>query len=91
MDCYKTLRVQTELHLSRENLVGLAVLLGCDYIPKVQSGNESPRCANKRVTEVTCVKYALMMPFFHKGIPGVGKEQALKLLRMLKEQTLLQW
>ncbi|TWW68638.1 flap endonuclease GEN homolog 1 [Takifugu flavidus] len=59
VDCYKTSRVQTELHLSRENLVGLAVLLGCDYIPK--------------------------------GIPGVGKEQALKLLRMLKEQTLLQW
>uniref|UniRef100_H3D401 Flap endonuclease GEN homolog 1 n=1 Tax=Tetraodon nigroviridis TaxID=99883 RepID=H3D401_TETNG len=59
VDCYKTSRVQTELHLSRENLVGLAVLLGCDYIPK--------------------------------GIQGVGKEQALKLIRMLKEQTLLQW
>lgn len=35
VDCYRTSRVQTELNLSRENLVGLAVLLGCDYIPKV--------------------------------------------------------
>lgn len=35
VDCYKTSRVQTELCLSRENLVGLAILLGCDYIPKV--------------------------------------------------------
>uniref|UniRef100_A0A3B4ZAP5 GEN1 Holliday junction 5' flap endonuclease n=1 Tax=Stegastes partitus TaxID=144197 RepID=A0A3B4ZAP5_9TELE len=34
VDCYHTSRVQTELHLSRENLVGLAILLGCDYIPK---------------------------------------------------------
>ncbi|KAM9339645.1 flap endonuclease GEN homolog 1 [Symphorus nematophorus] len=58
VDCYKTSRVQTELHLSRENLVGLAIFLGCDYIPK--------------------------------GIPGVGREQALKLIHMLKGQTLLQ-
>ncbi|KAF7643384.1 hypothetical protein LDENG_00240560, partial [Lucifuga dentata] len=34
VDCYRTSRVQTELHLSRENLVGLGILLGCDYIPK---------------------------------------------------------
>ncbi|GAA6228777.1 flap endonuclease GEN homolog 1 [Lates japonicus] len=58
VDCYQTSRVQTELHLSRENLVGLAILLGCDYIPK--------------------------------GIPGVGKEQSLKLIQTLKGQTLLQ-
>ncbi|CAK6961878.1 flap endonuclease GEN homolog 1 [Scomber scombrus] len=58
VDCYRTSRVQTELNLSRENLVGLAVLLGCDYIPK--------------------------------GIPGVGKEQALKLIQTIKGQTLLQ-
>ncbi|XP_054617802.1 flap endonuclease GEN homolog 1 isoform X2 [Dunckerocampus dactyliophorus] len=58
VDCYKTSRVQSEVHLSRENLVGLAILLGCDYIPK--------------------------------GIPGVGKEQALKLIQTLKGQTLLQ-
>ncbi|XP_062266785.1 flap endonuclease GEN homolog 1 [Platichthys flesus] len=58
VDCYRTSRVETELQLSRENMVGLAVLLGCDYIPK--------------------------------GIPGVGKEQALKLIQTLKEQTLLQ-
>lgn len=41
MDCYKTSRVHSELHLCRENLVGLAVLLGCDYIPKVVSGNQT--------------------------------------------------
>ncbi|XP_077366747.1 flap endonuclease GEN homolog 1 [Festucalex cinctus] len=58
VDCYKTSRVQTELCLSRENLVGLAILLGCDYIPK--------------------------------GVPGVGKEQALKLIQTIKGQTLLQ-
>nr|XP_020445453.1 flap endonuclease GEN homolog 1 [Monopterus albus] len=58
VDCYCTSRIQTELHLPRENLVGLAILLGCDYIPK--------------------------------GIPGVGKEQTLKLIQMLKGQTLLQ-
>ncbi|XP_024863193.1 flap endonuclease GEN homolog 1 isoform X2 [Kryptolebias marmoratus] len=58
VDCYQTFRVQTELHLSRENLVGLAILLGCDYIPK--------------------------------GIPGVGKEQALRLIETLKGQSLLE-
>ncbi|XP_037304813.2 flap endonuclease GEN homolog 1 [Pungitius pungitius] len=58
VDCYRTSRVQTELHLSRENLVGLAILLGCDYIPK--------------------------------GVLGVGKEQALRLIQRLNGQTLLQ-
>uniref|UniRef100_A0A3P9IW34 Flap endonuclease GEN homolog 1 n=1 Tax=Oryzias latipes TaxID=8090 RepID=A0A3P9IW34_ORYLA len=58
IDCYQTSRVQTELNLSRENLVGLAILLGCDYIPK--------------------------------GIPGVGKEQALRLIQALKGDSLLQ-
>ncbi|KAK5852898.1 hypothetical protein PBY51_006732 [Eleginops maclovinus] len=58
VDCYKTSRVHTELNLSRENMVGLAVFLGCDYIPK--------------------------------GIPGVGREQSLKLIQMLKGQTILQ-
>ncbi|KAM6915139.1 flap endonuclease GEN homolog 1 [Xenentodon cancila] len=58
VDCYQTSRVQTELHLSRENLVGLGILLGCDYISK--------------------------------GVPGVGREQALKLIQTLKGQSLLQ-
>lgn len=48
MDCYRTSRVQTELHLSRENLVGLAVLLGCDYIPKVVTSKQKwENCTNK--------------------------------------------
>ncbi|KAK2893177.1 hypothetical protein Q8A67_013165 [Cirrhinus molitorella] len=38
VDCYQTSRVQAELGLSRDTLVGLAVLLGCDYIPKGVSG-----------------------------------------------------
>ncbi|XP_068433795.1 flap endonuclease GEN homolog 1 [Clinocottus analis] len=58
VDCYRTSRVQTEVCLPRENLVGLAILLGCDYIPK--------------------------------GILGVGKEQVVRLIQMLKGQTLLQ-
>lgn len=32
--------MQTELNLSRENLVGLAILLGCDYISKVRIINQ---------------------------------------------------
>ncbi|KAK0147640.1 Flap endonuclease GEN 1 [Merluccius polli] len=58
VDCYQTSRIQSELHLSRENLVGLAILLGCDYIPK--------------------------------GIPGVRKQNVLKLVQTLKGETLLQ-
>ncbi|XP_061602547.1 flap endonuclease GEN homolog 1 [Cololabis saira] len=58
VDCYQTSRVQTELYLSRENLVGLGILLGCDYIIK--------------------------------GVPGVGREQALKLIQTLQGQSLLQ-
>lgn len=30
------------------------------------------------------------LAFFHEGIPGVGREQALRLIRMIKGQTLLQ-
>ncbi|XP_043086685.1 flap endonuclease GEN homolog 1 [Puntigrus tetrazona] len=58
VDCYQTSRVRAELGLSRDSLVGLAVLLGCDYIPK--------------------------------GVAGVGKEQALKLIQNLKGKSLLQ-
>ncbi|KAM9704443.1 flap endonuclease GEN homolog 1 [Menidia menidia] len=58
VDCYQTSRVHSQLHLCRENLVGLAILLGCDYIPK--------------------------------GIPGVGREQALKFIQTLKGQSLLE-
>ncbi|KAF7694156.1 flap endonuclease GEN homolog 1 [Silurus meridionalis] len=58
IDCYKMSRIKTELQMKRETLVGLAVLLGCDYIPK--------------------------------GVPGIGKEQALKFIQNLKDTTLLQ-
>ncbi|XP_035276896.1 flap endonuclease GEN homolog 1 isoform X1 [Anguilla anguilla] len=58
VDCYLMAKIKSELHLTRETLVGLAILLGCDYLPK--------------------------------GIPGVGKEQALKLIKTLRGQTLLQ-
>ncbi|XP_036406199.1 flap endonuclease GEN homolog 1 [Megalops cyprinoides] len=38
VDCYQMPKVRSELHLERETLVGLAVLLGCDYLPKGVSG-----------------------------------------------------
>ncbi|XP_067246890.1 flap endonuclease GEN homolog 1 [Chanodichthys erythropterus] len=38
VDCYRMSRVQAELGLSREMLVGLAIFLGCDYIPKGVAG-----------------------------------------------------
>ncbi|XP_028809257.1 flap endonuclease GEN homolog 1 [Denticeps clupeoides] len=58
VDCYKMARVENELHLNREMLVGWGILLGCDYIPK--------------------------------GVPGVGKEMALKLIQNSEGKTLLQ-
>ncbi|XP_075840135.1 flap endonuclease GEN homolog 1 isoform X2 [Microtus pennsylvanicus] len=58
VECYTISSIKSKLGLDRDALVGLAVLLGCDYLPK--------------------------------GVPGVGKEQALKLLRILKGQSLLQ-
>lgn len=58
VDCYSMSSVRRELGLDREALVGLAVLLGCDYLPQ--------------------------------GVPGVGKKQALKLIQILKGQSLLQ-
>lgn len=58
VDCYTMSSVKSKLGLDRDALVGLAILLGCDYLPK--------------------------------GVPGVGKEQALKLTQILKGQSLLQ-
>ncbi|XP_037669196.1 flap endonuclease GEN homolog 1 isoform X2 [Choloepus didactylus] len=58
VDCYTMSAIESKLGLNRDALVGLAILLGCDYLPK--------------------------------GVPGVGKEQALKLIQILKGQSLLQ-
>ncbi|XP_026582354.1 flap endonuclease GEN homolog 1 [Pseudonaja textilis] len=58
VDCYLISDIEEKLGCSRESLIGLAILLGCDYLPK--------------------------------GVPGVGKEQALKLIKTLKGQSLLQ-
>ncbi|XP_019376331.1 PREDICTED: flap endonuclease GEN homolog 1 [Gavialis gangeticus] len=58
VDCYTMSSIKEKLGYDRECLIGLAVLLGCDYLPK--------------------------------GVPGVGKEQALKLLETLQGQSLLQ-
>ncbi|NXS11215.1 GEN endonuclease, partial [Neodrepanis coruscans] len=58
LDCYKMSSIKEKLGCDRESLIGLAVLLGCDYLPK--------------------------------GVPGVGKEQALKLIATLRGQNLLQ-
>ncbi|NXM47446.1 GEN endonuclease, partial [Gymnorhina tibicen] len=58
LDCYTMSSIKEKLGCDRESLIGLAVLLGCDYLPK--------------------------------GVPGVGKEQALKLIEILRGQNLLQ-
>ncbi|XP_032998796.1 flap endonuclease GEN homolog 1 [Lacerta agilis] len=58
IDCYSILAIEKTLGCNRESLIGLAVLLGCDYLPK--------------------------------GVPGVGKEQALKLIKTLRGESLLQ-
>ncbi|XP_028653288.1 flap endonuclease GEN homolog 1 [Erpetoichthys calabaricus] len=58
IDCYKMSRITSELNLARETLVGLAILRGCDYLPK--------------------------------GVPGIGKEQTVKLIKSLKGETLLE-
>ncbi|XP_058035066.1 flap endonuclease GEN homolog 1 isoform X1 [Ahaetulla prasina] len=58
VDCYLIADIEEKLGCSRESLIGLAILLGCDYLPK--------------------------------GVPGVGKEKALKLVKTLKGQSLLQ-
>ncbi|XP_074751697.1 flap endonuclease GEN homolog 1 [Athene noctua] len=58
LDCYTMSSIKEKLGCDRETLIGLAVLLGCDYLPK--------------------------------GVPGVGKEQALKLIETLRGQNLLQ-
>ncbi|NWX07631.1 GEN endonuclease, partial [Caloenas nicobarica] len=58
LDCYTMSSIKEKLGCDRESLIGLAVLLGCDYLPK--------------------------------GVPGVGKEQALKLIDTLQGQNLLQ-
>ncbi|XP_015213304.2 flap endonuclease GEN homolog 1 [Lepisosteus oculatus] len=34
LDCYKMEKIQSILGLERETLVGFAILLGCDYLPK---------------------------------------------------------
>ncbi|OXB84395.1 UNVERIFIED_CONTAM: hypothetical protein H355_010822 [Colinus virginianus] len=58
LDCYMMSSIKEKLGCDRESLIGLAILLGCDYLPK--------------------------------GVPGVGKEQALKLIETLRGQNLLQ-
>ncbi|XP_064603364.1 flap endonuclease GEN homolog 1-like isoform X2 [Liolophura sinensis] len=49
--------IEKSLGLGQEGLVGLALLLGCDYLPK--------------------------------GVPGVGKEQVLKLVKLLEGVNIL--
>ncbi len=34
MDCYTASRMETELGLTRRDLVSLALLIGCDYCPQ---------------------------------------------------------
>ncbi|XP_067839847.1 flap endonuclease GEN homolog 1 [Heptranchias perlo] len=58
VDCYKMSAIKSKLGLDRDALIGFAILLGCDYLPK--------------------------------GVPGVGKEQAMRLVETMNGQSLLQ-
>ncbi|KAG8580126.1 hypothetical protein GDO81_007152 [Engystomops pustulosus] len=58
VDCYEVSAINHRLGLNRESLVGLAILLGCDYVPK--------------------------------GLPGVGRELAMKFIRSLNGESILQ-
>ncbi|XP_078255413.1 flap endonuclease GEN homolog 1 [Rhinoraja longicauda] len=58
VDCYRMSAIKSKLGLDRDALVGFAILLGCDYLPK--------------------------------GVPGVGKELALRLVETINGQSLLQ-
>ncbi|KAM9316411.1 flap endonuclease GEN homolog 1 [Gastrophryne carolinensis] len=58
VDCYESSAIKDKLGLDRESLVGLAILLGCDYIPK--------------------------------GLPGVGREMAVKFIKSLNGESMLQ-
>ncbi|XP_040286906.1 flap endonuclease GEN homolog 1 [Bufo bufo] len=58
VDCYKVSAINARLGLDRESLVGLAILLGCDYVPK--------------------------------GLPGVGRELAMKFIKSLNGEGVLQ-
>lgn len=57
MESYCGEDIEKSLGLGQEGLVGLALLLGCDYLPK--------------------------------GVPGVGKEQVLKLVKLLEGVNIL--
>ncbi|XP_076326467.1 flap endonuclease GEN homolog 1-like [Tachypleus tridentatus] len=55
---YCMTNIETRLKLDRKKLIGLAVLLGCDYLPK--------------------------------GVPGVGKETAVKLMQKFEDVDVIQ-
>ncbi|XP_033102285.1 flap endonuclease GEN homolog 1-like isoform X2 [Anneissia japonica] len=55
IDCYSMDDIETKLGLNQTSLVGLGILLGCDYLPK--------------------------------GVPGVGKEGAMKLIKALDNEV----
>lgn len=86
VDCYQMSRVQAELGLSRETLVGLAVFLGCDYIPKVWTAE--PRKIS--FSKIALTWWSSEVFLLLQGVAGVGKEQTLKLIQSLRGQTLLQ-
>ncbi|XP_018428486.1 PREDICTED: flap endonuclease GEN homolog 1 [Nanorana parkeri] len=58
VDCYEVSAINDKLGLDRESLVSLAILLGCDYVPK--------------------------------GLPGIGREMAMKFIRSLTGESVLQ-
>lgn len=57
VECYRMADISRHLYLDREKLIGLSLLLGCDYCPK--------------------------------GVPGVGKEIAIRFVNTVTEDSLL--
>ncbi|XP_013789009.2 flap endonuclease GEN homolog 1-like [Limulus polyphemus] len=55
---YSMTNIESKLKIDRRKMIGLAVLLGCDYLPK--------------------------------GVPGVGKETAVKLMQKLEDVDVIQ-
>lgn len=86
VDCYQTSQVQTELHLSRENLVGLAILLGCDYIPKV--GREDPlkSTTSNSLTLMTLCMLTVHFHAFPRAYQVLVKNKLLNLSRHWKDK-----
>lgn len=61
VDCYTMSSIKNILGLDRDSLVGLAILLGCDYLPKVHLG----------IMNVTDVNYVRLIDSVNRMIMNI--------------------